>query len=95
MALRECSSRTALHIALELTGSVGGAEFQRDKKMPRPISGGVFVLPCVVPFEPRRDVRRQFNIVASGMAIAAQHINESLIWIHASALARIGQHEDT
>ena len=95
MALRECSSRTGLQIALELTGSVGGADFERDEKMPRPISRGVFILPCVVPLESSCDVRRQSNIVSGGIAIAAQHIDESLIWIHASAVARIGPYEDT
>ena len=55
VAFRERASRACLQVAFELACRLGVPEFDRDNDVPRPIAGGVLVLPRIVPIEPRRN----------------------------------------
>jgi hypothetical protein len=83
MALGECSPRAGLQIPLKAIGFELRRELDGDDHAPWPIAGGMNVLSGVVAVQSSNDVAGDTNVVASGVALTSEDVDEAFLSGHA------------
>lgn len=81
----KCPAGPGLQVSLETECGGGVRELHADDYAPWAVSGGVNILPCVMPFQSCLDTRRETDVMALGIDLAAKNVDEP--FDHASEMS--------